>query len=111
MKLAIIGSRGLFPSAEQIGSALFCEVTEIVSGGARGVDSCARAFAEARGIPYRDFLPDYAAFGRAAPILRNLSILDYADAVLAFWDGASRGTAFMIDRCKKQNKPLCVIRL
>ena len=43
MKLAIIGSRGLFPSAEQIGSALFCEVTEIVSGGARGVDSCARA--------------------------------------------------------------------
>lgn len=33
----------------------------------------------------------------------------FGDAVLAFWDGKSKGTAHMIDLAKKHNKPLQVV--
>ena len=42
---------------------------------------------------------------------RSLTItnLEDADMVLAFWDGKSRGTKFVIDNCKKINKPIRII--
>ena len=55
-------------------------------------------------INYSIFLPEYDKYGRSAPLKRNLRIIDYADIVLAFWDGSSRGTKFVIDNCKKKNK-------
>ena len=57
------------------------------------------------------FLPDYARYGRAAPLRRNVQIVAYADLVLAFWDGKSRGTRFVIDQCRKQGVPVRVYRL
>lgn len=74
---------------------------EIVSGGARGVDSSAREYANAHGIKLTEFLPDYKRYNRGAPLKRNLQIIEYADIVLAFWDGKSRGTKNVIDRCRK----------
>lgn len=109
MKVAIIGSRGL--SVEDFSPYLPKEVTEIVSGGARGIDQCARRYAQAHGLKLTEFLPDYEQFGRGAPLRRNLTIIDYADQVLAFWDGESRGTRFVIENCKKQGKPLRVFKL
>jgi len=38
-----------------------------------------------------------------------LQIIAYADEVLAFWDGTSRGTKYVIDNCRKINKPVTVI--
>lgn len=106
MKIAIIGSRNL----GVIGLENFIpkNVTEIVSGGARGVDTCAREYAQIHGIRLTEFLPDYNRYGRIAPLKRNLEIIAYAELVLAFWDGKSRGTKYVIDNCKKQGIPIKV---
>ncbi len=104
MKIAIIGSRGL--TVKDLGRFLPPNVTEIVSGGAKGIDTCAAAYAAQRGLKLTEFLPDYKAYGKSAPLRRNLEIIDYADAVYAFWDGSSRGTWFVIQRCRKIDKPL-----
>ena len=80
-------------------------VEEIVSGGARGIDTAARQYAKEKGIKLTEFFPDYATFGRRAPLLRNLEIIDYCDMVLAFWDGQSHGTRFVIENCRKKGKP------
>ena len=55
--------------------------------------------------------PQFSAFGRSAPLRRNLEIVDYADLVLIFWDGESHGSRFVMDTCKKKGKPHRVVRL
>lgn len=106
MKIAVIGSRGL--SVDNLEIYLPEETDEIVSGGARGVDTSARKYAKEKGIKLTEFLPEYEKYGRSAPLKRNITIIEYADAVLAFWDGKSRGTKFVIEHCKKKNIPLKV---
>lgn len=106
MKVAVIGSRNL--QVKNLGSYLPKETTEIVSGGARGIDSDARAYANENGIPLKEFLPDYRQYGRGAPLRRNLEIIAYADLVLAFWDGCSRGTSYVIRNCREQGVPVQV---
>lgn len=88
MKVAIIGSREL--RVENLGKYLPNETTEIVSGGARGIDSCAREYANNKGLKLTEFLPEYDKYGRVAPLKRNDLIINYADIVFAFWDGKSR---------------------
>ena len=106
MKLAIIGSRGLW--VEDVGAYLPPGVTELVSGGAKGIDTCAREYALSHGLKLTEFLPDYRRYGRAAPLVRNREIVAYADQVLAFWDGNSPGTKRVIDQCNKQKKKVTV---
>lgn len=106
MRVAVIGSRGL--EVEDLSAYLPAETTEIISGGARGIDQCARRYARAHGIKLTEFLPDYATHGRSAPLIRNITIIENSDLVLAFWDGHSRGTEFVIDRCRKKNHPIKV---
>lgn len=107
MKVAVIGSRNLI--VQDLKRYLPEEATEIVSGGARGVDTSAKEYADTQGIKLTEFLPEYSRYGRGAPLKRNVSIVEYADLVLAFWDGKSNGTKFVIDECKKQNKVIRVI--
>ena len=99
MKVAVIGSRGL--SVSDLGRYLPENTTEIVSGGAKGVDTSAREYALSHEIKLTEFLPEYTRFGRSAPLKRNITIIEYSDIVLAFWDGKSRGTKFVIDNCRK----------
>ena len=108
MKVGIVGSRGLF--SIKIEEYLPPSCTEIVSGGAAGIDTCAAVFAKERGIPLKEFLPQYDRFGRAAPLVRNKQIVEYADEVIAFWDGKSKGTQFVMQYCRKTNTPCRVIR-
>ncbi len=107
MKIAIIGSRNI--NIEDLREYLSENVTEIVSGGAKGVDTCAREYAIKNKIPLTEFLPDYKRYGRGAPLKRNIEIIEYADMVIAFWDGKSRGTKFVIDNCKKMGKDIEVV--
>ncbi|MBO5021694.1 MAG: DUF2493 domain-containing protein [Clostridia bacterium] len=98
MKVAVVGSRGI--TSLELGEYLPQDVTEIVSGGARGIDTCAKNYAHLHNIKLTEFLPDYERFGRGAPLKRNIQIINYADIVLVFWDGTSRGTKFVIDKCR-----------
>lgn len=106
MKVAVIGSRGL--TVKNLEKYLPAGTTEIVSGGARGVDASAREFALSKGIKLTEFLPDYGRYGRTAPLRRNIEIIKYSDLVLAFWDGSSRGTKFVIDNCRRTGRAVRV---
>lgn len=100
MKVAVIGSRGI--TVKDLGRYLPSGTTEIISGGAKGVDTCAKEYATSHGMKLTEFTPDYARYGRnAAPLKRNITIIENADLVLAFWDGNSRGTKFVIENCKQ----------
>lgn len=109
MKVAVIGSRGLLVNDLQ--KYLPPDTTEIVSGGAKGIDSCAEIFAKQNGIPIKIFLPEYEKYGKSAPLKRNIQIIDYADTVLAFWDGISHGTKFSIEKCYENGKPIKVFKV
>lgn len=102
MKVAIIGSRNL--KVNNIGEYLPKDVTEIVSGGAKGIDTCAKIYALKNNIKLTEFLPEYEKYGKRAPLIRNLEIIDYADEVIAFWDGESHGTKYVIDNCRNRSK-------
>ncbi len=106
MKVAIIGSRTL--EINNLEDYIPKNTVEIVSGGANGVDSCAKAYALKNSLIYTEFLPKYDKFGKSAPLKRNIEIIDYADMVIAFWDGKSRGTRFVIKSCEKLGKPIKV---
>lgn len=107
MKVAIIGSRSL--EVKNLGKYMPNDVTEIVSGGAKGIDKCAEDYAKTHGIKLTVFLPEYEKYGKAAPLKRNLQIIDYCDLVIAFWEGKSKGTKYVIDNCKNKNKKIEII--
>lgn len=80
-------------------------ITEVVSGQAKGVDRMGAAWARQRRIPVKPFpalwYPDGPSGGldRKAGFKRNVVMADYAKpegALLAIWDGVSKGTAHMI---------------
>ena len=107
MKIAIIGSRTI----ENIDLKKYLpeHCDEVVSGGAKGVDTCVAEYALLKGIKLTEFLPDYRRYNKGAPLIRNKQIVDYSDNVIAFWDGISMGTLSVINYCKKQKKPCTVI--
>ena len=105
MKIAIVGSRSI--TVNNLGDYLPENTTEIVSGGAIGVDRSAKNYAKTHNIKLKEFLPEYERYGRSAPLKRNLQIIDYADEVIAFWDGMSHGTRFVIENCKRK---MCRLR-
>ena len=107
MKIAVVGSRKI--TMVNIGRYI-SDSEEIVSGGAVGVDSCAAEYAKEKGIKLTVFLPQYERYGRAAPIMRNKEIVDYADKIIAFWDGKSKGTQHNIPLAKERNTPIRIIR-
>ena len=107
MKVAVIGSRNV--KIDNIGGYIPKETTVIVSGGAIGIDTCARMFAESSDIKLVEFLPEYNKYKKSAPLKRNMKIIEYSDMVIAFWDGKSKGTKFVIENCKRLNKPINVI--
>ena len=106
MKLAIVGSRKL---TVDISEYMPDEVDEIVSGGAKGIDTCAAEYAKKKGLKLTVFLPEYDRYGRAAPIVRNKKIVDYSDKIVAFWDGKSKGTLSVIKYAEKIGKQCEII--
>ena len=109
MKLAIIGSRSL--THINLDEYLTDEVSELVSGGAIGIDTLVKEYSKSRGISLVEFLPDYKRYGRAAPFIRNRKIAEYADEALAFWDGKSRGTMHTVDLFRSLGKRVRVVTI
>ena len=109
MKVAVIGSRGL--SIDNLEKFIPENCTEIVSGGAIGIDECAANYARKSRIKLIEFKPEYQFYRKNAPLVRNRAIVDYSDVVLVFWDEKSRGTKHVIDYCRKNRKDCKVIIL
>lgn len=84
-------------------------ITEIVSGGANGADTLGEHYAAEYNIPVKIFLADWNKHGRAAGPMRNKQMADYADVLIAVWDGQSKGTKNMIDQMNKLNKPVFIV--
>lgn len=74
--------------------------TEVVSGTARGPDQLGEKWAELMDVPVTQFPPNWDKYGRMAGHIRNGEMAQYADALIAFWDGISPGTRSMIDMAK-----------
>ena len=109
MRIGIIGSRNI--NSEQESYKIICEsvpvnCTEIVSGGAGGIDMLAERYAKENSLLFKRFEPEYYKYGKSAPLMRNMQIIEYANYMLAFWDGKSRGTAQVIKICCEIDKPV-----
>jgi len=113
MKLIIAGSRTLVLSQSRITAELEragWKPTCIISGCARGPDTAALDWAEDRGIPVERHPADWSRHGKAAGPLRNREMAQAGDALLLFWDGASRGSASMLREMERLGKPVRVVR-
>jgi hypothetical protein len=69
-----------------------------VHGAAAGFDQQAAAAAAALGIPTQAIPPDYATYGRAAPLIRNREIVDRGEVLIACYDGRGRGGTYQTIR-------------
>lgn len=85
-------------------------VTEVVSGKARGADSLGEQWAKENNIPISAHPADWDTHGKSAGYIRNSEMADYADALLAFWDGKSKGTKHMIDLATKKGLEVKVVK-
>ncbi len=103
MKVIIAGSRYInsIPMFEDAVKGSGFDITEVVSGGCRGVDEMGEEFARAMGIPCRIFMAQWKDYGKSAGPMRNHKMASYADALIAIWDGKSRGTKNMIETATK----------
>ena len=86
------------------------DITEIVSGTARGADTLGAKYAVDNDIPVKEFPANWDKHGRSAGYLRNEEMAEYADMVICFWDGQSRGTRHMIDLAKMHKCRLVVVK-
>lgn len=76
----------------------------IIHGGAIGVDTIADSWAKANNIETIIYKPNYKIYGKRAPLVRDEEMVDFADVVIAFYDGKSRGTLYTINYARKTNK-------
>lgn len=71
-----------------------------LSGKARGADTLGEKYARHRGFRTRYFPADWDRYGKMAGMKRNMEMIENADALIAFWDGKSKGTAHVIREAK-----------
>ena len=81
----------------------------ILSGCAQGADICGENYAVESLLEVERFPAQWSKYGKSAGFRRNELMLQQADAVVAFWDGKSHGTAHMIEIASKSGKPIRVV--
>lgn len=82
----------------------------IVCGTARGADRLGEKYAKENGFHVAYFPADWERYGKAAGYIRNREMAQNADALVAFWDGESRGTKSMIDLAKEYDLAVRVLK-
>lgn len=107
---AVVGSRD-FPNTELVKQlvALMPEKAHIVSGNARGVDKTAQSAAKKRGLQVTVHPANWAKLGKKAGMLRNQTVVDNSEVIIAFWDGASPGTKDAIDKALAAGKEVWIV--
>lgn len=86
------------------------QITEIISGGARGVDTYAVEIAGQYGFPFTVIPADWKKHGKKAGYLRNAQMAEAGDALIAIWDGQSPGTKMMIEIAERKGMPVEIYR-
>lgn len=79
-------------------------IKEVVCGGARGADTLGEQWAKERGIAVKYFPAQWNMYGKSAGFIRNQQMCDYADYIVSFWDGKSKGTKHAFDYMRKLGK-------
>lgn len=114
MKVIIAGSRDIYDYdlvKEAIVASGF-EITEVVSGRARGVDSLGERWAHENGVPLQTFPADWEKFGKAAGPIRNGEMAEYSEALIAvMWSEGSKGTANMVKQAEAKGLRTFVIKV
>ena len=113
MKTIVAGSRGI-TDYEIVHKAVYESpwvITEIVSGGARGVDTLGEQVGAAFNIPVKVFPAAWDTHGRAAGPIRNQQMAEYSEALIAIWDGVSTGTWDMIKRAERMKLCVHIVKL
>jgi hypothetical protein len=102
MKTIIAGSRNItdYSLVREAISRIDWDITEVVSGMAKGVDSMGSFWAMQNNIPVAEYPADWDRHGKKAGVIRNVVMAKHADALIAIWDGKSRGTGHMISEAK-----------
>jgi hypothetical protein len=81
----------------------------IISGAARGADRLGEKYAKERGYKVIRVPADWNRYGKSAGYIRNKEMAESSDALVAFWDGKSKGTKNMIDLAKEYGLKVRVI--
>lgn len=93
---------------------LFCHLgdvdIQIVCGEARGADTLGKRYAQEHNIPVVSFPAQWDRYGKSAGYKRNVEMAGYANMLVAFWDGESKGTKHMIDTAKKFGLASYIVR-
>ena len=110
MKVIIAGSRSItdYNMVKDAVNMIQWPITEIVSGGANGVDKLGEQYAIEHIIDLKVFPADWNTYGKSSGFRRNQEMAKYADALIAVWDGESRGTKHMIELMLSEKKPVYV---
>jgi hypothetical protein len=111
MKIAVIGSRNFNDYKKLCETLSQYEISEIVSGGAKGADSLAERYSKEYDIKITIFYPDWKKFGKSAGPIRNKEIIDYCDRVVAFWDGTSKGTKSSINIANRLKREVNIVKI
>lgn len=117
IKLAIVGSRTITSNEvfiKEISVYLQAQNIKfdnlvIISGGAKGIDSLAEAWANENNVPTIIYKPDYSNHGRSAPLVRNKIIAKECTHMLALWDGVSTGTIHVTKEASKLSKHVTIV--
>lgn len=83
---------------------------EIVSGGARGADAVGEEYALSRNLQVKLFEAEWDTYGKSAGYRRNAEMAAYADGLLAYWDGESKGTKHMIDLARAKDLKVIIVK-
>lgn len=110
LRVIIAGSRGFnnYDLLKKECDAFFVDKREIydiviISGGARGADKTGEKYAQDEGFALEIYPAQWKKFGKRAGYRRNEQMAEVADALIAFWDGSSKGTKHMIDIMNEKN--------
>ena len=114
MNVGVVGSRSFndYPLLEKTLNNIIenKEDVTIVSGGASGADSWAEVYSIKHNCQLKVFEAEWDKYGKKAGMIRNKTIVEESDLIVAFWDGQSKGTANTIQEAKKQNVDVKIVR-
>lgn len=113
MRVAIVGSRHFnnYKRFREFVDSFRGEITHIVSGGAKGADAMAEYYAKQFAIPFTVYPANWSKFGKGAGMIRNKSIVNDCQMVIAFPSPESKGTRNTIALAEAKGIPVHVLEV